>query len=219
MGLLAVAGSRAQFPTPNPTTYPGGQYPQPGQYPPGQYPPGQYPPGTIGAPGGISLPMPRLPGKKSKDKDTSPANGNNARIALRAADGTLRELGEKNLYLETASHKLLKFRMLAKTQFQDKKGEQIRDSLLKPGDQLSVQVNDDDPETAVRVILTRKAGNRSRDGPRPEDRSTTSPPRLRWRPIRIRRERWRSRQNRREDESKAQHRRQAAEHSGDESPP
>ena len=53
-------------------------------------------------------------------------------------------------------HKILKFRTLAKTQFRDKDGEQVRDSLLKPGDQLSVQVNGDDPETALRVILTRK---------------------------------------------------------------
>jgi hypothetical protein len=45
--------------------------------------------------------------------------------------------------------------LLAKTQFRDKEGEGIRDSLLKPGDQLSVQVNGDDPETALRIILTR----------------------------------------------------------------
>jgi len=76
-------------------------------------------------------------------------------VAVRAVDGTLRELGEKDLYLETANHKILKFRLLAKTQFRDKEGESVRDSLLKPGDQLSVQVNGDDPETALRVILTR----------------------------------------------------------------
>ncbi len=62
-------------------------------------------------------------------------------------DGTL-QLGENDLYLETSSHKILKFRMLSKTQFHDKKGEQIRDSLLKSGDQLAVQVPADDPETA-----------------------------------------------------------------------
>jgi hypothetical protein len=98
--------------------------------------------------------MPKLPGRKSKDKDA--ADSNSVRVALRAADGMLRELGEKDLYLETTKHKILKFRTLAKTQFRDKDGEQVRDSLLKPGDQLSVQVNGDDPETALRVILTRK---------------------------------------------------------------
>jgi hypothetical protein len=153
--LLAAAAGRAQAPYPT-TPYPGGQYPQQGPYPPGQYPPGQYPsqnpPGSIGLPGGVSLPIPKLPSKKSKDTSDS----NSARVPLRAADGTLRELGEKDLYLETTKHKILKFRTLAKTQFRDKEGEQVRDSLLKAGDQLSVQVNGDDPETALRVILTRK---------------------------------------------------------------
>ena len=139
VALLAVAAGRAQGPSPYPQT------PYPGQYPPGQYPPGQ-----IGLPGGLNLPMPKLPGKKSKDTSDS----NSARVPLRAADGTLRELGEKDLYLETSKHKILRFRTLAKTQFRDKDGEQVRDSLLKPGDQLSVQVNGDDAETALRVGLS-----------------------------------------------------------------
>ena len=87
---------------------------------------------------------------------------------MRAADGTLRELGEKDLYLETSGHKILRFRMLAHTQFRDKQGEEIRDSLLKAGDQISVQVTEDDPETAVRVIFD-KAGNQ-------EERKTASLP-------------------------------------------
>jgi hypothetical protein len=163
LAVLAAAAGLAQVPYPT-NPYPGGQYPQqgpyppgqypPGQYPPGQYPPGQYPPGGIGLPGGINLPMPKLPGRKSKDKDNS--DSNSERVAVRAADGTLRELGEKDLYLETTKHKILKFRTLAKTQFRDKDGEQVRDSLLKPGDQLSVHVSADDPETALRVILARK---------------------------------------------------------------
>jgi hypothetical protein len=98
--------------------------------------------------------MPKLPGRKNKDKDS--ADSNSTRVPLRGADGTLRELGEKDLYLEAAKHKILKFRILAKTQFRDKEGEQVRDSLLKPGDQLSVQVNSDDPETALRVVFVRK---------------------------------------------------------------
>src|ERR1700683_4108216 len=134
VALLAVAAGRAQVPSPYPQTpypgqYPPGQYP-PGQYPPGQYPPGQYPPGQIGLPGGLNLPMPKLPGKKSKDTSDS----NSARVPLRAADGTLRELGEKDLYLETSKHKILRFRTLAITQFREKDAEQVRDSLSKPGD-------------------------------------------------------------------------------------
>jgi len=169
---LGVSTSNAQFPSPYPTTpypgqypggqypggqypggqYPGGQYPQ-GQYPPGQYPPGQYPP-TIGLPGGVGVPVPsKIPGRKPSDGSST--NSNNSRVPLRAVDGTLRELGDKDLYLETPKHKILKFRVLSKTQFRDKEGESYRDSLLKPGDQLSVQVSGDDPETALRVILSR----------------------------------------------------------------
>ena len=95
----------------------------------------------------------KIPGKKPNDGSST--NSNSTRVPLRAADGTLRELGEKDLYLETSKHKILKFRMLSKTQFRDKEGESYRDSLLKPGDQLSVQVSGDDPETALRVILSR----------------------------------------------------------------
>ncbi len=98
-------------------------------------------------------------------------------MALRAADGTLRELGEKDLYLELASHKILRFRTLAKTQFHDKEGEQIRDSLLKPGDQLSVQVNGDDPETALRVILSRSGTQAERTAAgRPFDHDSAKTP-------------------------------------------
>jgi hypothetical protein len=172
---LGVVICNAQFPAPYPGQYPGGQYPggqypggqypqqyppgqyPPGQYPPGQYPPGQYPPGQypgqIGLPGGVGVPMPtKIPGRKPSDSST---NSNSTKVSLRAVDGTLRELGEKDLYLETSKHKILKFRVLTKTLFRDKEGESYRDSLLKPGDQLSVQVNGDDPETALRVILNR----------------------------------------------------------------
>jgi hypothetical protein len=121
--------------------------------------------------------MPRLPGRKTSDKDASTANSNSARVPLRAVDGTLRELGEKDLYLETSNHKILKFRMLAKTQFRDKEGEQVRDSLLKPGDQLSVDVNGDDPETALRVILTRKGTEAERTAAaRPFDHDSAKTP-------------------------------------------
>jgi hypothetical protein len=107
LALLAIAPGGAQVQSPYPMSpYPGGQYPQQGQYPPnqypqgqypppGQYPPGQYPPGTVGLPGGVGIPMPRLPGRKPKD--TSNPNSNNTRVALRAVDGTLYELGEKDL--------------------------------------------------------------------------------------------------------------------------
>lgn len=119
--------------------------------------------------------MPKRPGKKNDDKDT--ANSNSTRVALRAADGTLRELGEKALFLETSKHKILKFRLLVKTQFRDKEGEQVRDSLIKPGDQLSVEVNGDDPETALRVILLRKGTDDQRaSASKPFDRDSAQTP-------------------------------------------
>jgi hypothetical protein len=70
--------------------------------------------------------------------------------------GSLRKLGEKELILQTASSTVMHFRLLAKTQFRDEQGDAIRDSLLHPGDQLSVIVNPDDPETAVGVVLVHK---------------------------------------------------------------
>ena len=76
---------------------------------------------------------------------------------MASADGTLRKLGEKDLLLQTGKRAVLRFRLLAKTKFENKAGEAIRDSLLHPGDQISVQVSPDDPETAVRVVLVRAA--------------------------------------------------------------
>jgi hypothetical protein len=169
-GVLASAQYPAggQYPTGQypPNQYPtGGQYPNGGQYPPGQYPPGQYPPGQYPntypgnrLPGGIPMPNIHLPGKKSKDKA-----GEEVRTTVASADGSLRKLGEKDLLLQTGKSVILRFRLLAKTKFENKAGEAIRDSLLHPGDQISVQVSPDDTETAVRVTLMRAAtpGERS----------------------------------------------------------
>jgi len=147
----------------------GQQYP-PGQYPPGQYPPGQYPPNTYPGggyppnnypgggypnnyPGRLPIPELKLPKRGAKDKKSE----SDVKIAMAAVDGSLRSLGEKDLVLQAGPKKLLRFRLLAKTQFRNKEGEAIRDSLLHPGDQLSVQVNSDDEETALRVTLLKTA--------------------------------------------------------------
>jgi hypothetical protein len=148
--LMASPNGFCQYPS----QYPPGQYP-PGQYPPGQYPPGQYPypnDPTMRLPGGVpvSVPTIQLPKRGSKDKPS----GDSTKMTLLGADGTLRELREKDLFLETPK-RLLRFRMLAKTEFKNKAGEQVRDSLLKPGDQLQVEANRIDPETALRVVLIR----------------------------------------------------------------
>jgi hypothetical protein len=130
--------------------YPPGQYP-PGQYPPGQYPPGQYPPGQYPSTGG--LPMPQIKWPKRKPKEESAKKDPAA--ALTSVEGTLRSLGEKELLLDTGKDRVQRFRLLAKTKFLNKDGEPVRDSLLRPGDQLKVGVNPDDPETAIQVSLVR----------------------------------------------------------------
>src|ERR1035437_6179461 len=142
--------------------YPTGQYPPiqspPGQYPPGQYPPNQYPnqyppgqyPNTY--PPGLPMPNIHLPSKKPK-----PDKGEEVRTTVASVDGSLRRLGEKDLLLETGKGAILRFRLLAKTKFENKAGEAMRDSLLHLGDQISVQVSPDDPETAIRVVLVRSA--------------------------------------------------------------
>jgi len=135
-------------------TYPPGQYPDPNQYPPGQYPPNQYParlPGGI--PIGIPVPQINLPKRKPKEDKKEDTSG--VKITLASVDGALRKLGEKDLLLETNPTRILKFRLLVKTQFKNSEGEPVRDSLLHPGDRLSIQVNADDAETAIKVILLR----------------------------------------------------------------
>jgi hypothetical protein len=114
----------------------------PGQYPPGQYPPGQYPPGQYPTGPSVGLPIPqvKLPRRGPK---------------LTAVEGTLRRLGEKELLLETVGKGVVTYRLIAKTQFRDAAGAPMRDSLLKPGDVLKVEVSLDDEETALRVNLVR----------------------------------------------------------------
>jgi hypothetical protein len=88
--------------------------------------------------------MPRLkwPRRKSKDKQK-----------LTGVQGVLRSLQAKSLEIESSDGQVQRFRLLAKTEFKNEKGASIRDSLLAPGDWLSVETNPDDEETAVRVVL------------------------------------------------------------------
>jgi len=74
----------------------------------------------------------------------------------KSVNGSMRKLGEKDLYLRTDDNKVMKFRLLARTRFRDEQGAAIRDSLLRQSDQLSVILSSDDPETATSVVLVRK---------------------------------------------------------------
>ena len=179
MALLVVAPpARPQYP---PGQYPPGQYP-PGQYPPGQYPPTTYPSDTVpmrlpgGIPVGVPMPQIKLP-KRTPKADKAGQNRDDLKMTLRGVDGALRELGEKDLFLEASGRRLLRFRVLAKTQFRNKEGQPIRDSLLKPGDLLTVHVNADDAETALRVILSRPGTEAERKAAAlPFDRSSAKTP-------------------------------------------
>ncbi|HTS25105.1 MAG TPA: hypothetical protein VMH81_04485 [Bryobacteraceae bacterium] len=153
--MWAVSAAAQTYPGQYPpTTYPPTTYP-PGTYPPGTYPPGTYPPNTYptrlpgGVPVGLPVPEVKLPKKDSKSKN------DDTRMTLSSVDGTFRRMGEKDLLLQAAHQRILRFRLLAKTRFLSKDGDPIRDSLLHPGDQLSVSVNPDDVETALRVTLLR----------------------------------------------------------------
>ena len=134
---VVCAGAAAQYPS---------QYP-PGQYPPGQYPQDPYPYPGSRLPGGIPMPPIRWPKRTPKE---GAKKGD-----VQKFEGTLRKLAEKELIIENSGEGLLRFRLLAKTQFRDKKGDTLRDSLLKPGDQLEVQTDSEDPETARKVVLIR----------------------------------------------------------------
>jgi hypothetical protein len=123
----------------------------------------------------VNLPVPevKLPGKKDKGKNS----GQEMKTTVAGVDGTLRKLEEKDLVVQTPKKSLLRFRLLAKTKFENKAGEAVRDSLLHPGDQLTVQVNPDDEETALRVVLVRAGtAEERRAAELPYDRTTVRAP-------------------------------------------
>ncbi len=141
----------------------GGQYPQGGQYPGGggQYPQGGQYPGGGGYPGGqgTGLPIPKIkfPRRKPKEEQAGAQ-----KVKLAGVEGRLRRIGEKDLYLETGKNDVLRFRLVAKTQFRKKSGEAMRDSLLNPGDRVSVQVEPGDEETALLVSFLEAGGQGER---------------------------------------------------------
>ncbi len=104
---------------------------------------------------GLPVPEIKLPKKKNDKSGSSGSSHDDEKMTVASADGSLRKLGEKDLLLQTGRKAVLRFRLLAKTQFRNKAGEPIRDSLLHAGDQLSVDVSPDDEETALRVTLLR----------------------------------------------------------------
>lgn len=138
----------------------GGQYPQGGQYPGGGYPPGgQYPGGGYPGGQGTGLPIPKIKFPRRKPKEEQ---ADAQKVKLASVEGRLRKLGEKDLYLETGKNDVLRFRLVTKTQFRKKSGEAMRDSLLNPGDRITVQVEPGDEETALLVTFLEAGGQSER---------------------------------------------------------
>jgi hypothetical protein len=180
LGLpMATAVLLAQYPTQYPPqTYPPNTYP-PNTYPPNTYPGGGYPPNTYPMPGRVpvGMPIPEVKLPRRGEKDKGKGSDSEVKMTLAAVEGSLRRLREKDLILQAGPKKLLRFRLLAKTKFLNKEGEPVRDSLLHPGDQLSVQVNPDDEETAVRVTLVKNGSDADRRAAElPFDESTARAP-------------------------------------------
>ena len=158
IAMAATLGSLAPAQQPYP--------PQGGQYPPqqgGQYPGGQYPQQG----GGLQIPTIHIPKRKSKeDREAEKAAKAEAKAAstlkLAAIEGRLRRLTPKELLLEGKKGEVLRFRLVAKTQFRRKSGEPMRDSLLNPGDRLSLLVDPEDAETAILVSFLEAGGQNER---------------------------------------------------------
>lgn len=73
--------------------------------------------------------------------------------ALVSLEGNVRRLAEKDLLVQTAPARVLRFRLPARTEFLGKDGKPIRDSLIHPGDRIRIEVNSGDLETAVYVFF------------------------------------------------------------------
>ena len=79
-----------------------------------------------------------------------------------SVEGTVRVRAEKELLLQTNTDKVLRFRLLAGTEFRARDGKPFRDSLIHPGDRIVVDVNSGDVETAINVIFISSASSSAR---------------------------------------------------------
>jgi hypothetical protein len=101
---------------------------------------------------GLPIPGIHLPQRK-------PKNPNATKVTVQSVEGTLRHLEEKELLLQTSSTKVLRFRLIPRTEFRGKDAKPIRDSLLHPGDRITIDANPDDLETALHVILVKSGSD------------------------------------------------------------
>ena len=137
----------------------------PGQYPPGGYPPGGYPPGG-GYPGGqypqgggSGIPWPKRKKKTEGGKETAADEAN-----LKQIKGMLRQLNEKSIVITADDSRNIQFKRADTTKFLNK-GEPMKADLLRPGDHIMVEANQDDEGYfyAVRVNLEKEGSMSDRE--------------------------------------------------------
>ncbi len=116
--------------------YPGGGYPG-GGYPGGggRYPGGGYP----GGGGGVGLPFPR----RGKNKKTAKDKQQEAHEPLQEITGTVRSITEKDVVVEAGDTRIINLKRTEQTKFL-KNGEEIKASLVKPGDKVTVEARQDE---------------------------------------------------------------------------
>jgi hypothetical protein len=126
---------------------PGGGYP--GGYPGGGYPGGGYPGGGYPGGGGVGLP---IPGRSKAGKPKVDANQ-----PLPNFRGHLKQMDAKKLSLELGDNRVLDFKRTDKTKFY-KAGDEVKTPKFDPGDQLSVEAQEDQTGmTAVNVYWEKAA--------------------------------------------------------------
>lgn len=109
---------------------------------------------------------------------TAPRNQNTGTAnRLVSVNGTLRRLSEKDLLLQMSSGKVLRFRLIRNTEFRGEDGKPVRDSLLRPGDRLTISVSPDDVETATQVVFigSPNASEREAASAPVDDKTVTTP--------------------------------------------
>lgn len=144
LAAFLAAEALAQYP---------GQYP-PGGYPPGGgYPGGQYPQQQTG-PG---IPWPRKKKKTANGKDAEDAN-------LQQIKGTLRQLNARTIVMTADDSRNIEFRYADTTKFLNK-GEPMKSALLRPGDHIMIEANQDDEGYfyAVRVNFEKEGSMQDRE--------------------------------------------------------
>ncbi|HXB75605.1 MAG TPA: hypothetical protein VNY05_45655 [Candidatus Acidoferrales bacterium] len=141
--LVVFAAAEAQIYPPG-GGYPGGGYPG-GGYPGGGYPGGGYP----GRGTGTGIP---IPGRSSKGKPKTDPNQ-----PLPNFRGHLKQMDAKLISLELGDNRVLDFKRTDKTKF-FKAGDEVKTPSFSPGDQLSVEAQEDQTGmTAVNVYWEKGA--------------------------------------------------------------